>query len=136
LINFVETNLVNLKPNFEKITLGLTGGLDSRITAAILSPICKNHEISFECSTSGQDTHPDVVIAKKVAKVLNAKHFHVVPPQKNRHPNTNEYKDYALTFYMAQGDWNSKDFVIGYDRKISNFSVIAQLGMDAFKDIL
>jgi len=82
LINFVETNLVNLKPNFEKLTLGLTGGLDSRITAAILSPICKNHEISFECSTSGQDTHPDVVIAKKVAKVLNANIFDVHSPQK------------------------------------------------------
>ncbi|NMO08466.1 hypothetical protein [Methanobacterium subterraneum] len=132
LINFVEANLVSLKPNFEKITLGLTGGLDSRLTAAILSPICKKQGISFECSTSGQDTHPDVVIAKKVAKVLNVKHFHVVP-QNNKRPNTNEYKDYALTFYMAQGDWNSKDFVIGYTRKISNFSVIAQLGMDAFK---
>ncbi|AXV40754.1 hypothetical protein [Methanobacterium sp. BAmetb5] len=132
LISFVEANLVSLKPNFEKITLGLTGGLDSRLTAAILSPICKKHGISFECSTSGQDTHPDVVIAKKVAKVLNVKHFHVVP-QNNKRPNTNEYKEYALTFYMAQGDWNSKDFVIGYTRKISNFSVIAQLGMDAFK---
>jgi hypothetical protein len=132
LINFVEANLVSLKPNFEKITLGLTGGLDSRLTAAILSPICKKHGISFECSTSGQDTHPDVVIAKKVAKVLNVKHFHVVP-QNNKRPNTNEYNDHALTFFMAQGDWNSKDFVIGYNRKISNFSVIAQLGMDAFK---
>ncbi|HOI39388.1 MAG TPA: hypothetical protein PL168_01545 [Methanobacterium sp.] len=132
LINFVETNLVRLKPNFRKITLGLTGGLDSRLTASILSPICKKHEISFECSTSGQDTHPDVVIAKKVAKVLDVKHFHVVP-QNNKRPNTNEYKDYALTFYMAQGDWNSKDFVIGYNRKISNLSVIAQLGMDGYK---
>ncbi|AIS31505.1 hypothetical protein BRM9_0684 [Methanobacterium formicicum] len=132
LINFVEANLVSLKPNFEKITLGLTGGLDSRLTAAILSPICKTHEIPFECSTSGQKTHPDVVIAKKVARILNVKHFHVLP-QNNKRPNTNEYKEYALTFYMAQGDWNSKDFVIGYTRKISNFSVIAQLGMDAFK---
>jgi len=132
LINFVEANLVSLKPNFEKIKLGLTGGFDSRLTATILSPICKKHEISFECFTGGQDTHPDVVIAKKVAKVLNVKYSHYVPPNK-KHPNTNEYKDYASTFYMAQGDWNSKDFAINYNRKISNFPIIAQLGMDAFK---
>ena len=132
LINFVEANLVSLKPNFEKITLGLTGGLDSRLTASILSPICKKHGISFECSTGGQNTHPDVVIAKKVAKVLNVKYSHFVP-QNNKRPNTKEYKDHVLTFYMAQGDWNSKDFVIGYNRKISNFPVIALFGMDGFK---
>lgn len=132
LINFAEKNLISLKPNFEKITLGLTGGLDSRLTAVIFSQICKKHGISFECSTSGQHAHPDVVIAKKVAKVLNIKHSHVVP-QNNKIPNTKDYKDYVLTFYIAQGDFNSKNFVIGYNRKISNFSVITQLGMDAFK---
>jgi hypothetical protein len=41
LMNFAETNLVNLKPNIEKIIRGLTGGFDSRLTVAVLSKICK-----------------------------------------------------------------------------------------------
>ena len=42
LLNFTEINLVNLKPNIVKISLGLTGGFDSRLSASILSIVCKD----------------------------------------------------------------------------------------------
>jgi len=132
LMEFVESNLLNIKPHIEKVTLGLTGGFDSRLTAAILSGICKKNGIPFECHTSGQSNHPDVVIAKKVAKVLDIPHFHHLL-ENNKRPNTKTYNDYILTFYISQGDFNSKDFVPSYNRKITNPAVLAQLGMDAFK---
>lgn len=132
LMNFAETNLLHLKPNIKKITLGLTGGFDSRLTVSILAKICKKHQICFECNTGGQDNHPDVVIAQKIAKVLDVEHFHY-KPSNNIAPNSKEYADYALTFYMSQGDFNSKDFVPNYDRHITDLEIIPQLGMDAFK---
>lgn len=132
LISFVEKNLVNLKPGIEKITLGLTGGLDSRLSASILSKICKKYDIPFECNTGGVDDHPDLIIAKKITEVLDLKHYHY-KTQNNIAPNPGKYRDYALTFYMSQGDFNSKDYVPNYNRKIADLSIIPQLGMDAFK---
>jgi hypothetical protein len=131
LINFTETNLVQLKPNIDKISLGLTGGFDSRLSVAILAKICDKHQITLECKTSGEDDHPDVIIAKKVAKVLNVKHFH--NKSKNIRPNTKDYKEYFSTFYISQGDFNSKDSVLDYRRKLVNLNLFEQLGMDAYK---
>ena len=119
--NFVETNLVHLKDKIDKIIVGVTGGVDSRLTMAILSRICKKHQIPLICYTAGQSTHPDVVIARKVAEILDVPHFHH-QPHNNRSPNSKEINDYVKTFYMAQGDWNSKDFVEYYQRKISSRS--------------
>jgi len=138
LVNFVESNLIRLKPNIEKICLGLTGGFDSRLSASILSKICKKHNIPFECQTSGQNTHPDVVIAKKVAQVLDVKltsikHTDDIVSFPYMGPNTTNYCDYISNFYMAHGDFNSKDYVSTYNRKILNLSLLLMIGMDGYK---
>ena len=132
LISFTETNLVQLKPNIEQISLGLTGGFDSRLSVAILSKICNKHDIAFVCKTSGEDDHPDVVIAKKIAKTLNLEYFHNKPTD-NIRPNTKDYKEYFSTFYISQGDFNSKDSVLDYSRKKDNTGSFDQLGMDGYK---
>ncbi len=134
LIKFVETNLVSLKPNINKIVLGLTGGLDSRLTVSILFDLCKKHEIQFECITYGQDDHPDVVIAQKIANVLQVKYIHEIP-QDGLELNTADYEDYAATFYMAQGDFNSKNFLAYYDRKIKDLNTLNQTGRDGYKRV-
>ena len=110
LMKFAEINLLHLKPNIKKINLGLTGGFDSRLNVSILAKLCKKHQIKFECHTGGQNNHPDVIIAKKIAKILDIEHFHY-KPSNNISPNSKDYADYALTFYISQGDFNSKDFV-------------------------
>ena len=130
LLDFTETNLIHLKPNIDKISLGLTGGFDSRITAAILSKISKKHQIPFECRTSGQISHPDIVIAEKVAEILKVKH--IIESEVIR-PNTKRYNDYLSTFYMSQGDFNSKDFIPIYKRKVLQLNVLEQLGMSGHK---
>ena len=80
----------------------------------------------------GQNNHPDVIIAKKIAKILDIEHFHY-KPSNNISPNSKDYADYALTFYISQGDFNSKDFVHNYDRHITDSETINLFGMDAFK---
>jgi hypothetical protein len=132
LMNFAETNLVNLKPNIKLIRLGLSGGFDSRLSVAILSKICRKHEIPFECYVGGQDEHPDVVLAKKVADALDVEIVHY-KPQGNLSPNPTDYTDYATIFYMSWGDFNSKDFVLNYNRQVDGLDVILQHGMDAYK---
>jgi len=130
LMNFAETNLVNLKPNIKKIKLGLSGGLDSRLSVAILSKICRKHEIPFECYVDGQDEHPDVVIAKKIADALG---IELVHSRDNLTSNPANYPDYATTFYMSEGDFNSKDFIPDYNRQVDGLDFIIQFGMDAYK---
>lgn len=132
LMHFTEINLLNLRPNFKKVRLGLTGGLDSRLTLAILYKICKKHEIPFECHVGGEDAHPDVVIAKQIAETLDIEIYHNRPENKLR-PNTTSYGDYATTFFMSWGDFNSKDFTQGYNRQIGEIDTLVQLGMDAYK---
>lgn len=119
LLKFVELNLVKYKDNIENFILGLTGGYDSRLSVAIVSKICKEHQIPLTCYTSGAFDHPDVNIARKIAQKLNIKHFHHLPDN-DRFKNAETYDDYIRTFYMAQGDWNSNDYVPYYERKISS----------------
>lgn len=54
----------------QRIRSGLTGGKDSRLIAALL----KASGADFEAYTSGLDDHPDVIVAKRVARTLGIQH--------------------------------------------------------------
>lgn len=130
LMSFVEQNLEKIKPRVSKINLGLTGGFDSRMNVSILHKLCKKLDIPFFCFTGGIESHPDVIIAKKIADSLQIDFNHslpseglVVTPQK--------ISDYMLTFYKAQGDFNSNNFDSSYSRKYDNG--LSLQGMDAYK---
>lgn len=64
-----------LKDKAIHINLGLTGGRDSRLLAATL----KCAGIDFETYTFGFLDHPDVIIAKQIASILNINHRVDVP---------------------------------------------------------
>jgi len=51
----------------EKVSIDLTGGIDSRLLAVIL----EYFGLPFELAVSGSDDHEDVAIAREVATVLN-----------------------------------------------------------------
>jgi hypothetical protein len=51
----------------EKVSIDLTGGIDSRLLAVIL----EYFGLPFELAVSGADDHEDVTIAREVAKILN-----------------------------------------------------------------
>lgn len=131
LVNLTTKNLEMMKPNVSKIRLGLTGGFDSRLAAAILYKVCDKLEINFLCHTSGKMEHPDVVIAKKICKVLNIEHEHNIPDSgKGIYPQ--KIEEYMRSFYNFQGDRNSNDYW-PIDRKIVDSDEINHSGMDAFK---
>lgn len=51
----------------EKVSIDLTGGIDSRLLAVIL----EYFGLPFELAVSGADDHEDVTIARDVARILN-----------------------------------------------------------------
>jgi len=128
---FVEETLNYLKPNLSKIRLGLTGGYDSRLALSILHNICDKLDITLECFTAGNDEHPDIVIAKEIAKTLNIKHEHIQPPNNKSHYPQN-ISEYLGTFYKSQGDYNSNDWQ-PIVRKDTELDIFFQHGMDAYK---
>lgn len=130
LMSFVNQNLEKIKPRLSKINLGLTGGFDSRMNVSILHKSCKNLDIPFFCFTGGIESHPDVVIAKKIADSLQLD-FNHSPPSEGLVATPQKISDYMLTFYKAQGDFNSNNFDPSYSRKYDDGLNLQ--GMDAYK---
>lgn len=154
LLEFTDTNLSKFKRDIRRIILGLTGGYDSRLNASVLFQICRKHKIPLIGYTSGKKEHPDVVIAKKLSEIIDIPHFHHQPPN-NCFKNAQTNEDYIDTFYTAQGDWNSNDFVPFHERELAktispltgnvspaigvypvNESELYMLGTDAYKRTL
>ncbi|MFC5835625.1 asparagine synthase-related protein [Nonomuraea insulae] len=61
----------------EPVNLALTGGRDTRILAALLHAA----RVPFRVTTNGLDTHPDVILARRIAAGLGVAHTVIVPPQ-------------------------------------------------------
>ncbi|KAB8189452.1 hypothetical protein FH608_039825 [Nonomuraea phyllanthi] len=61
----------------EPVNLALTGGRDTRILAALLHAA----RVPFRVTTNGLDTHPDVIIARRIAAELKVEHTVIAPPQ-------------------------------------------------------
>ncbi|WP_236003496.1 asparagine synthase-related protein [Nonomuraea antri] len=61
----------------EPVNLALTGGRDTRILAALLHAA----QVPFRVTTNGLDTHPDVIIARRIAEKLRVEHTVIAPPQ-------------------------------------------------------
>ena len=130
LILFIEQNLEKIKPRISEINLGLTGGFDSRMAVSILYKSCKKLNIPFSCFTGGVGTHPDVVIAKNIAESLEIDFKHS-PPSGGMVISPQNVSDYMLTFYKAQGDFNSNNFDSSFSREYDDR--INLQGMDAYK---
>ena len=63
----------------ERCSLDLTGGVDSRLVAALLA----HFGLDFEVTISGVDDHPDVVISRRLAAILGTEH-HLTPHRLDR----------------------------------------------------
>jgi len=86
----------------------MSGGLDSRLTVAILSALAPQYNITLTSKSWGPVDHPDVIIGKRVAETLGIsfKNLHgdgeLFYPQK--------IEDFKRCIKLSQGDWNSNDF--------------------------
>jgi len=71
--------ILNLEPFEDKIlTLGLSGGLDSRTLLSLLFPVQPvNYKRTVRTVTIGEEENPDVEIANKITKNLQIPHNHL-----------------------------------------------------------
>lgn len=134
LIKYGDSFLTNISKNVNKITVGITGGFDSRLTLMILEKLCKKHDIYLESISRGKEDHPDVKLGGEVAKLLNIPWTHTdYETKSNLKPLPQHLREYAATFYQAQGDFDSHDYLANYSRKIENTNSFYQIGMDIYK---
>ncbi|MET9065949.1 asparagine synthase-related protein [Streptosporangium sandarakinum] len=97
----------------EPVNLALTGGRDSRLVAAVLHAA----GIPLRATTNGLDTHPDVVIAGRIAHALGIEHT-VIPPVRAEkkdaivveHPLARTYE----TLRACEGMTSAYESIVGY----------------------
>lgn len=87
-----------LKNFTSNITIGLTGGKDSRLAAAL----CKEAGIDFSCVTSGGELDRDVIVASEVAKILNVEHEYTMPKEIKEIPKVDIFE--FLNRQIIQGE--------------------------------
>ena len=134
LIEYTDSMLNYVSGNVNKITVGITGGFDSRMTIMILEKVCEKHNIHLESITTGKKNHPDVKLGEQVAKLLEVPWIHTDYKTENfLKPLPKDLRDYATTFYHAQGDFDSHDFITEYPHKLKNTDTFHQIGMNLYK---
>lgn len=127
MVNFISGSI-------SEIALGLSGGFDSRLTVLVLERLCKKYNIALKTNTTGDPNHPDVVIAKRIAELLDLNWTNSTFSAKdNLKPTPQHLRDYAMTFFMSQGDFDSHDFEPTYSRLQGSEDFVNQFGIDFYK---
>ncbi|HEX4812498.1 MAG TPA: asparagine synthase-related protein [Nonomuraea sp.] len=97
----------------EPVNLALTGGRDTRILAALLHAA----RVPFRVTTNGLDTHPDVIIARRIAAALKVEHTVIAPPQTAEkdavlveHPLSRAWE----TLRTCEGMTSAYESIVGY----------------------
>ncbi|GAA3066911.1 asparagine synthase-related protein [Streptosporangium carneum] len=102
-----------LRATGEPVNLALTGGRDSRLVAALLHAA----GIPLRATTNGLDGHPDVIIARRIARALGVEHT-VIPPVRAEkkdavvveHPLARTYE----TLRTCEGMTSAYESIVGY----------------------
>lgn len=87
------TSLINLNiPSSEKLSLSLSGGMDSRV---ILSVLMNNRNEIFETHSFGNPKHPDSNVAKLITENLNIPHHQLNSTNNNVDELLKEIESYT-----------------------------------------
>lgn len=102
-----------LRSAAEPVNLALTGGRDTRILAALLHAA----KVPFRVTTNGLDTHPDVILARRIAAELKLEHTVIAPPQTEdrdamlvEHPLARAWE----TLRTCEGMTSAYESIVGY----------------------
>ena len=131
--NYTCSFLKTISENLTQINLGLSGGFDSRLTAMILSELCPKYGIKLKAITNGISGHPDVILAEKVAECLDLDWTNKNEGDDDLRYFPSSLNEYASTFYISQGDFDSHDAVKNYTREYLNPTEFYQHGNDLYK---
>ncbi|MEU7001712.1 asparagine synthase-related protein [Nonomuraea sp. NPDC046570] len=97
----------------QPVNLALTGGRDTRILASLLHAA----RVPFRVTTNGLDTHPDVILARRIAAALKVEHTVIAPAQTAQkdavlveHPLARAYE----TIRTCEGMTSAYESIVGY----------------------
>jgi len=97
----------------EPVNLALTGGRDTRVLAALLHAA----RVPFRVTTNGLDTHPDVILARRIAARLGVEHTVIAPRQSAErdavlveHPLERAWE----TLRTCEGMTSAYESIVGY----------------------
>ncbi|WP_297980265.1 hypothetical protein [uncultured Methanobrevibacter sp.] len=122
-----------ISPKIRQIKAGITGGFDSRLTLMILKKLASKHNIELKSITNGLREHPDVIIGEKVAKHLDVDWENDLEEENKYKYFPSSFKQFATTFYISQGDFDSHDTTDEYTREYLNRDQFYQHGNDLYK---
>ena len=131
--NYADIFIKTISENLTQINLGLSGGFDSRLTVMMLSKFCSKYGIKLQAVTNGLPGHPDVIIAEEVAECLDVDWYNNNHGENELRYFPSSLSEYASTFYISQGDFDSHDAVKDYSREYLNPTEFYQHGNDLYK---
>ena len=135
LLKYTESYLKIISPKVKQITVGITGGFDSRLTLSVLSKLAPKYNIKVKSLTYGLPEHPDVIIGEKVANYLNVDWVNEDQGENKLKYYPSSLPEYASTFYIGQGDFDSHNSVREYSREYDNITEFYQHGVSAYKRV-
>ena len=92
----------------DEMEILMSGGLDSRLSSALIKPLASEYGISLKATLFGPEDHPDVIIGKRVAESLDIPWVNKTGDGKIWMPRSVE--DYRNCMRCSWGDWNSNNW--------------------------
>jgi hypothetical protein len=91
--NFYEDlkSLISFPMRDNKLSLSLSGGLDSRVIFSYLV----NQEGNWDAHSFGSEKHPDFIIAKRIADDFKINHVHLDSPEQSSEEFLAELREYS-----------------------------------------
>lgn len=134
LLKYADSFLEQIEDDVSEIIVTLSGGFDSRLTVMLLHKLAGKHGITIKSKTDGLTQHPDVIIAEKVASKLGIEWTHdFYGGSDNLKFVPKNFRQYANTFFISQGDFDSHDYLEDYSRNVEKRDFFYQSGMDLYK---
>ena len=92
----------------DEMEILMSGGLDSRLSSALIKALAPDYGISLNATMFGPEDHPDVVIGREVAECLEIPWVNKTGDGKVWMPRSID--DYRAGMKCSWGDWNSNNW--------------------------
>ena len=131
--NYSDIFFKTIAENLSQITVGATGGFDSRLSLMMLSKFCPKYGIKLQAVTDGLPNHPDVIIGEEISKCLEVDWVNNSYGENELRYFPSSLKEFASTFYASQGEFDSHDAPENYTREYLKPTEFYQHGNDLYK---
>ena len=131
--NYADIFFKTISESLSQITVGSTGGFDSRLSLMMLAKFCPKYDIKIQAVTDGLPNHPDVILGEEVSKCLDVDWVNNSYGENELRYFPSSLSEFASTFYISQGEFDSHDAIEDYSREYLNPTEFYQHGNDLYK---